>query len=247
MEGMNYEKRNNFTINLKTIIRTLSLVCVVLVFCPAFLVSCSGQSASVSAWDVTKGISVLGTKASSFNPLFLLTLLLPLGIFSVFFLRKRRKTIALIIMICSVVDMLLWLYFRSQVKEAAYKANCDFESKFGFTLTVICLILIMISSALVLLNILSFNKNILNVLPSDGGERIKAWVDERVNLPQKQSGFCHNCGGPINRGNQFCPKCGQPVITTDPDDYEDDGLFCPDCGAENEEGSAFCSDCGRRL
>lgn len=128
-------------------------------------------------------------------------------------------------------------------------SNCDFESKFGFILTVIFLIIIMIASALVLLNILSFNKNILNVLPSDGGERIKAWVDERVNSLPSQGGFCHNCGGPIKSGNQFCPKCGQPVITVDPDDYEDEdeGLYCPDCGMENEEGSAFCANCGRRL
>ena len=31
---------------------------------------------------------------------------------------------------------------------------------------------------------------------------------------EKSAGFCHNCGGPLQKSDRFCPKCGTQIETS---------------------------------
>ena len=58
------EKKSIFS--MRNIFKMLSLVCIVITFCPTFLVSCSGQKLDVSAMDLVTGISVYGEKSDPY-------------------------------------------------------------------------------------------------------------------------------------------------------------------------------------
>ena len=64
-------------IKIKQILKILSFLCIVFVFCPSFLVSCSGQDVKVSVMTAVGGVSVYGEKIVSPNPVMLLLLIIP--------------------------------------------------------------------------------------------------------------------------------------------------------------------------
>lgn len=68
------EKKSIFS--MRNIFKMLSLVCIVITFCPTFLVSCSGQKMDVSAMDLVTGISVYGEKSDPY-PVCCIALALP--------------------------------------------------------------------------------------------------------------------------------------------------------------------------
>jgi hypothetical protein len=47
---------------------------------------------------------------------------------------------------------------------------------------------------------------------SEADEELEALIATRRRVRQdKASGFCHECGGPIQKSDRFCPKCGTTV------------------------------------
>lgn len=60
-----YEKENNekkMKFDIKMVIRILGILCIVFVFCPSFLVSCSNDEINISAMTIVKGLNLYGEK-----------------------------------------------------------------------------------------------------------------------------------------------------------------------------------------
>ena len=82
---------NNETKSLVTarqVMRVLAIIGIVVVFCPGFLVSCSGQSMNVSVMTAVKGISIYGETIAKPQPLMLICLLLPIAILALLFVKN---------------------------------------------------------------------------------------------------------------------------------------------------------------
>ena len=75
--SQNEEKEKKPLITIKRIFRLLLLVCIAFVFCPMFMVSCSGQEIEVDVMTAVGGMSLYGEPVVKPHPVMLLLLLIP--------------------------------------------------------------------------------------------------------------------------------------------------------------------------
>ena len=133
------EKKSIFS--MRNIFKMLSLVCIVITFCPTFLVSCYGQKLDVSAMDLVTGISVYGEKSDP-NPGLCCTspAALPAVIFGIMFMKSlcARKS-ALITMVCAGTDTAVWMIVKAAFKNAAEQYYCSFETTGSYTFNMVIL------------------------------------------------------------------------------------------------------------
>jgi uncharacterized OB-fold protein/uncharacterized membrane protein len=225
------QEKSLFTV--KRILRALSLLGIIFVFCPSFLVSCSGRNVNVSAMTAVGGFSAYGKRMVDPHPIMLICLLIPVAILVLMFIKKftDNKT-ALITLICSIVDFVIWLIFRSSVKKIAEENYCLFKTTAWFVFNIIALILIIFLSVLVVLKKMQMDTDLINIFSggckqnalnqmSNAVTQISSAVSQMAgnvasNISNKTSkenavGFCSKCGSPIAYGCNFCTSCGTPV------------------------------------
>jgi ABC-type dipeptide/oligopeptide/nickel transport system permease subunit len=107
-------------VTVKNVIRVLALLCIVGVFCPSFLVSCSGQTIDVSVMTAVGGISAYGETVVEPHLIMLICLLIPVAVLVILFIKKMAEKMSTgIILVCSVIDLIVWIIFRSEVKKIA--------------------------------------------------------------------------------------------------------------------------------
>ena len=225
------EKKSVLTI--KNILRVLSLLCIVFVFCPSFLVSCSGQNMEVSVMTAVGGMEVYGEKVVDPHPIMLLCLLIPVGILVLLFIKKfTEHKNSLIIMICAMADLVIWLIFRSSVKKIAEENYCSFKTTGWYVVNVIALILIILLSVLVVMAKWQMDAELITFLTGEGTKGTLDKMSETMsqmssavvqlagnastnigNKVKKEDaiGFCSKCGSPILYGCKFCTSCGTMV------------------------------------
>lgn len=144
------EKKALFTV--KNVLRVLAALCIFFGFCPAFLVSCSGQNVKISAIKAAVGISFHGERIAKPYPVLFVCVLLPIAVLVVLFVKKLLdKQSAAIIVGCTAVDVFVWFIFRHYVKKAADDSFCSFKQTVWFFLDLLCLLLLFVTSLLVLL------------------------------------------------------------------------------------------------
>lgn len=229
------EKTSVFTI--KNILRVLSLLCIVFVFCPSFLVSCSGETINVNVMTAVGGLSSYGQTVVDPHPIMLICLLIPVAILVLLFIKKLtdNKT-ALIILICGIVDFIIWLIFRSSVKKLAEENYCTFKTTAWYFINIIVLILIILLSALVLIMKSRLDADLIALFSGGGTKEVLGQMSATMsqmsntvsqmagnvatnvatsinNKKQRENaiGFCSKCGSPIAYGVKFCTSCGTPV------------------------------------
>lgn len=219
-------------ITVKKILRVLSIMITIFYFCPTFLVSCSGQKVEISAWTVTKGISMYGSTVVKPHLIMLVCMLLPIAIFALLFLKKfTEKQTAAIICACSGIDLIIWLVFRATVKKYVEESYCSFKTTGWYVINVILLILIIGIAVLILLGKINMDLDLKAVLTSkeikDALNQVSANVSQMSstvsqiagnvanNIESKNVknaiGYCAKCGKPITYGSKFCISCGTPV------------------------------------
>lgn len=213
------EGKSQFTV--KNVLRVISILCIVFAFCPAFLVSCSGQDVNVSVMTAVKGVSSYGEKIVDPHPVMLICILIPIVILVLLFVKKFADSqTAAIILICSVCDFVVWLIFRNSVKKLADENYCTFETKPGFVLNIIALILIILLTVLVVIKKLQMDSDFLGLVTGKGAtqalNRMSSAGSPISSIGNKTSkenaiGFCPKCGSPIAYGGKFCTSCGTPV------------------------------------
>ena len=153
----------------RQIMRVLSFICIIVVFCPSFLVSCSGQSKGISVMTAVGGLSVYGESIAKPQPLMLICLLLPAVILALLFMKKLpEKQNALIIVICGISDFVIWMIFKAVVKKIAEDHYCEFKTTGWYLLNSLALFFLILFALLILLQKLEMDTDILALLSGGG-------------------------------------------------------------------------------
>jgi hypothetical protein len=223
----------------KNVIRVLALLCIVFVFCPSFLVSCSGQTVNVSVMTAVGGVEAYGETVVEPHLIMLVCLLIPVAVLVLLFLKNMaEKMSAGIILICSAIDFIIWIVFRAEVKKIAEENYCEFKTTAWFYINLVALVLIIILTVLVVASILQLESDLITSFTGNEKQRVldqmSATVSQMTNTvsqiadnvagnvtsnaggrPQKAKsdtiGYCAKCGSPIPYGCKFCTSCGTPV------------------------------------
>lgn len=228
---MEERKVTKFTV--KNVLRALSLLAIIFVFCPSFLVSCSGQKIDVSVMTAVGGMPVYGERGVNPYPGMLVCLLIPVGIFVLLLLRKfTDKKTAGIILGSTAIDLVIWLIFRSTVKTIAENKFCSFKTTGWFVLNVIALLIIILLTILIIVNKVQMNTDLVTAFTGGGTQtalnQMSSAVSQMSNAVSQMAGdvadniskkaqkgnvigYCSKCGTPIVRGYKFCTSCGTPV------------------------------------
>ena len=165
------ENNGKSLVTARQIMRVLSFICIVVVFCPSFLVSCSGQSKGISVMTAVGGLSVYGESIAKPQPLMLICLLLPAVILALLFMKKlSEKQNALIIAICGISDFVIWMIFKAVVKKIAEDHYCEFKTTGWYLLNNLALFFLILFALLILLQKLEMDTDILALLSGGGTE-----------------------------------------------------------------------------
>ena len=217
----------------KNVLRAFSLLCIIFVFCPAFLVSCSGQDVNVSVITAIRGVSQYGEKIVDPHPIMLIAVLLPIAILALLVIKKfADHQTALFVLACSAGDFLVWAIFNASVKRVAKENMCECKITVWFVFNIISLLVIMALTALVIMKKLQMDTDLITYI-SGGGTRtalnqMSNAVSQMSNTVSQMAGnvvgnignkapkantigFCAKCGSPIEYGCKFCTACGTPV------------------------------------
>ena len=175
------ENNGKSLVTARQIMRVLSFICIVVVFCPSFLVSCSGQSKGISVLTAAGGLSVYGETIAKPQPLMLVCLLLPAVILALLFMKKLpEKQNALIIAICGISDFVIWMIFKAVVKKIAEDHYCEFKTAGWYLLNNLALFFLILFALLILLQKLEMDTDILALLSGGGTERAMNKMSESL-------------------------------------------------------------------
>ena len=225
------EKKSGITV--RTILKGLTLLCIIFFFCPSFLVSCSGEKASINAMTGVIGVSDDFSTYADPHPILLICLVIPLVAFVGLFIKRHGKSIVTALIGCMAVDIIVWILFRSGVKAVAENWNCSFSTTLWFYLNIISQFLILIISLLVSLGRIQLDGKIVDAVSKGNTDEAIRNITETVSKmsdtvsnmaksaqnmaqnivasDQEYIGFCQKCGTHIPYGNKFCVSCGAPV------------------------------------
>ena len=175
-EQKNAVNSSKFTV--KTVLRVLALLAIIFVFCPSFLVSCSGQTKEISVMTAVGGLQTgSGEKVVDAHPIMLICLLIPAAILVLLFVNKlTEKKLSMTIAGTTVVDLIVWIIFRSKVKEVCESYYCGFETTAWYYINVIALIFMIVLSGAVFLNKMQLETNLIDAFSGarntvDNGEQ----------------------------------------------------------------------------
>jgi hypothetical protein len=233
-------KKLSFTV--KKVLRVLSLLCFGLVFCPAFLVSCSGQDMPVSTMTAVVGVSEFGEEIVKPHPIMLISFVIPIVIFVLLLLKKMvDKKRATIVAVCTVVDLLIWILFAIVVKKYTTEGGFfSFETTGWYKLNFVLHLVMILFAVLVMIHKLQMDtdllaiitgtetKNTLKQMSSTMGQMSKSVTQIASNVASNvATNVATNAGNLVKSKNTmgFCPRCGSPL----------------------EKGSRFCSSCGSQV
>ena len=255
----------------RQIMRVLSFICIVVVFCPSFLVSCSGQSKGISVMTAVGGLSVYGESIAKPQPLMLICLLLPAVILALLFMKKLpEKQNALIIAICGISDFVIWMIFKSVVKKIAEDHYCEFKSTGWYLLNNLALFFLILFAILILLQKLEMDTDILSLLSGGGTQGAMNKMSESLakisdSLTKSSDSVTKASDSPTEisktetkttdssteisetqtknseAANDLTEKAGSHA-----EEEEEKPKFCQECGKPLDPDAAFCKYCGTK-
>lgn len=256
----------------KKVMRILTVICMIIVFCPTFLVSCSGQKVNVSVMTAVGGLKSMGSTVVEPHPMMLICLILPIAILVCLASKKYSESKkAIISLACAAADFVVWMIFRRAVKKVAETNYCSYKATGWFTLNTISLILLVILAVLVVIKKIQLDTDLFSALrgvnvPHDAMNQVSSAfsnitgsVSASVNKITKENvmGYCSKCGNTLVYGNKFCIACGEPVpesviagyeAAKNKKEQEKSGKrTCSKCGALLSADSAFCASCGAKI
>lgn len=209
----------------KRMLKALSFFCILFVFMPSFLVSCSSQTLEVSVMTAVGGVEMSGQKVVDSHPIMLLCLIIPIAIIVLLFIKKYSDNLkAKVIAILGVIDLIIWFVFRATTKRIALENYCNFKTTGWYVMNIIFLFLIICLSGLIVFHILNMESDLLVKLTgnnisknlNDISNKLSAITDNKGGI-QNNGGFCAKCGRPIPINAEFCPNCGNQIVRLDSD------------------------------
>lgn len=256
----------------RQIMRVLSFICIVVVFCPSFLVSCSGQSKGISVLTAAGGLSVYGETIAKPQPLMLVCLLLPAVILALLFMKKlSEKQNALIIAICGISDFVIWMIFKAVVKKIAEDHYCEFKTTGWYLLNNLALFFLILFALLILLQKLEMDTDILALLSGGGTERAMNKMSESLakisdSLTKSSDSLTKSSDSVTKRSDSATKASDSPteisktetkttdssteISETQTKNHEVANDLTEKAGShaeEEEEKPKFCQECGKPL
>ena len=255
----------------RQIMRVLSFICIVVVFCPSFLVSCSGQSKGISVMTAVGGLSVYGETIAKPQPLMLVCLLLPAVILALLFMKKlSEKQNALIIAICGISDFVIWMIFKAVVKKIAEDHYCEFKTTGWYLLNSLALFFLILFALLILLQKLEMDTDILALLSGGGTEGAMNKMSESLakisdSLTKSSDSVAKVSDSPteISKTETKTTDSSTEISETQTKNHEvandltgkavshaeeeeEKPKFCQECGKPLDPDAAFCKYCGTK-
>lgn len=203
-EEMNAAKvKTNGSISIRKALRALGLLGLIFVFCPSFMVSCSGETVNVNAVKALTGVEFMEEKIEgSSHPLIALVLILVPILIIVFagLKNKTDKTVAGYIMVSTIVDLVVWYRFKAVTQALAEENYCDFEKTGWYTVSLIVMFAILVLSLMVLAGMKKLDNSPAEAASVEGG------------APAKEAKkVCPQCGAKLEKGAAFCGACGTKI------------------------------------
>ena len=272
-EGMNRKEEESYMaenngkslVTARQIMRVLSFICIVVVFCPSFLVSCSGQSKGISVLTAAGGLSVYGETIAKPQPLMLVCLLLPAVILALLFMKKlSEKQNALIIAICGISDFVIWMIFKAVVKKIAEDHYCEFKTTGWYLLNSLALFFLILFALLILLQKLEMDTDILAILSGGGTERAMNKMSESLakisdsltkssdSVTKRSDSATKASDSPteISKTETKTTDSSTEISETQTKNHEVANDLTEKAGShaeEEEEKPKFCQECGKPL
>lgn len=218
--------KNSLKINIKSIIKAISLVLIVMFFFPLFSISCQGKTVKFSAAKLTTGYSFQGQKLLDGNIICSLLIIIPIAVLVSTFVIKKFKILNLVSGISGLINIIILLAIIR--KAEAETALLEFKLCFGFYLSFLLNLILIALAVCVQLGIIH-----------------KVPILQIIELPDAVPRVCSQCGAILKADFLFCGECGKKyeevAITSEP---EVSIKHCPNCGAEMEKNAKFCAFCG---
>ncbi|SDZ95624.1 hypothetical protein SAMN05216349_10321 [Oribacterium sp. KHPX15] len=232
---MEKENAGGSKLTVRKVLRILSIICIVMVFCPSFIASFFSFEMQVSVMAAAGGITIAGEEAVEPYPIMYLCVIIPILLLVLLYKNKQsdeQNTSA--IFLIGLVDAIMWLYFRKVTEDIASQNYCLFKTTGWYVLNMISLGMILVMSGLVGLQKLQMDADINELLSRVETEDSRDKMSESTsqmsrvishpaeNVSNNTDGvetekkdvirFCGKCGGPLVSGADFCPSCGAPVL-----------------------------------
>ncbi len=256
---------NQQVFTVKNVMRVLSVLCVIIFFCPTFLVSCSGADLEISAMNAATGIRDEGVTYVKPYPIMWVALIIPVMMLIFMFLKNLAdKKLAISTLALSVIDIITWFMFMASVKKIAEENFCEARPTAWFYINLLALIGLIGLSAM-LLNSAKSGVSIGMTSAAMAATGIATGVGAAATTPGASAaapasmGFCAKCGKPLKPGTKFCTSCGETVPESVIAEYEASQKnpqmtpqtaapkFCTKCGAQIPAGNSFCTACGAKV
>ena len=158
----NEETEKKPLITAKRILRLFLLVCIAFVFCPMFMVSCSGQEIKVDVMTAVGGVSLYGETVVKPHPIMMLCLLIPVVILVLSFVKKRHgKKNAWCSAIGLIADFFLWVIFKMTVEKIAGENFCTCETTGWYYANLVVIALSIITTIPVITGVVRFDTDLI--------------------------------------------------------------------------------------
>ena len=213
----------------RRIMKIIAIFCIIVCFCPTFLVSCSGRDIDVTVMDASFGMSYRGESVTDPYPFMILCLLIPVAALIVLYLKKiKDKMSSLAISIAMGLDIILWIVFYFGVRAIAEENYCDFKATGWYLLNMLAMIGMTVLGVMVYLRKFYYDGNLLEPETAQKAREKITQVSKTVSTsvskmtadvsktvievaPEDIIGYCNKCGTPLSKDSRFCVKCGTPV------------------------------------
>lgn len=235
----------------RKVIKLLAVLCLAFAFCPSFLLSCAGTQ-KIYVYHAIGRQTFAGSYVTDAHPIMILCYLIPIAIFVVLTIKKiTNKRSSRIVLVVAAVDLILWIVFRSTVKQAAAAYNCKFQTTIWYIFNFISLCLILLISGLVVWGKVALDGYLLTLLSNNNTVTMEQ-VSEKVNqaasaVSQIASNATATIGSKIASRESvsgFCPCCGKSITLGQKISQEETIGYCSKCGAAISFNYCYCTSCG---
>ena len=250
----NKESNQTSLMSARNILKVLSVLCLAFAFCPSFLMSCAGTQ-KIYVYHAIRRQTFAGSYVTDAHPIMILCYLIPIVIFVVLTIKKiTNKRSSRIVLVAAAVDLIMWIVFRSTVKQAAEAYNCKFQTTIWYVFNFISLCLILLISGLVVWGKIALDGYLFTLLSNSNTVTMEQ-VSEKVNqvssaVSQIASNATATIGSKIaNREcvSGFCPCCGKPISLGKKYNQDEIIGYCSKCGAALSWDNHYCTSCGLEI
>ncbi len=155
MDGTTEKKH---ALKTKSALKILALLCMIMAFCPAFMVSCSGETVKVSVFTAVEGVTMYGSRVVDPHPIIVICLIIPAAILLLLLIKKvLTQKDAKAIFVGAVIDLITWVAFWLGVENFAKKSYCEFGITGWFVINMLALAGSIALSALILAHKINFD------------------------------------------------------------------------------------------